>query len=457
VKTRSPGTIIPAALLLLAATHATVFLLARTATGSPGAAEELRDSSYILPTKASDRGTGEGAQLKSGAFVRQLRELEESKLSRRDFELAREALFREWISRDVRGAMAMLYGPEHRQRYESLAESLHEELTAEIARQPRAVWDLLASRFFGSGSTKVFELWSKTLVFAGHTDILLECMGQSGTTRLMNRDTIALLCANIPPGDTAQLAALRKWIEPPDRSSEVNGPPADYARRMAEEAGADPLPFLTSEPDEMLRAIFLEKWEIHELGGLPVAKQVERLAALPQEFHAAAADAMVHRERGDTIVAVELINAMEAAGLMGDPSGETAQALAKSALNWVTEDSFTTALDSVERLQAIRADPLRRQALRDFGSLYDRRAQSPIEDCIAALPAGPDRDAFISGVVARADFPEETRDQLLNAIEDPQLAEQAHRDVEEHYQRQKEEEERRRKAEKEGESDPFAQ
>lgn len=453
MKARRPGAILSAALLLLASTHAAVFLLARAITGAPDGAEDPRESSNLLPTKASDRSSDEGLQGSSGSYARRLRELEESKLPRRDFELAREALFREWIARDLHGAMSLLYGPEHRRRYESLAEALHPELTAEIARQPRAVWDRLAARRFGSGVREVFDVWSKTLATAGQTDVLLECLAQPGAPRFMDRDTITLLCASIPPGASAQLAALRKWIDPPLRSSEVEGPAADYARRMAEEAGADPLPFLTTEPDEMLRSVFLEKWEQHELGALPVDKQVERIAALPQEFHAAAADAMVHHERGDTIAAVKLINALEAAGLMGDPAGEVAQALAKSALNWVIEDEFTTSLESIQRLQAIRPDPLRRKALRDFGSLYRHRAPSPIQDCIAALPAGPDRDAFISGVVARADFPQETRARMLAAIEDPQVAEGARREVEELEQEQKAEEERRRNGIAD---DPFA-
>lgn len=458
MKSRRPGAILSAALLLLAATHAAVFLLARAITVTPDGAEDPRESSDLLPTKASDRSTDKGLQGNNGSFTLRLRDLEESELLRRDFELAREALFREWIARDLHGAMSLLYGPEHGRRYESLAEALHPELTAEIARQPRAVWDRLATRRFGSGGREVFDLLSKTLATAGKTDVLLEFLGQPGAPRFMDRDTITLLCASIPPGATAQLAALRKWIDPPTRSSEVQGPAADYARRMAEEAGADPLPFLTTEPDEMLRSVFLEKWEQYELGALPVAGQVERIAALPKEFHAAAADAMVHHERGDTIAAVNLINALEGAGLMGDPAGEAAQALSKSALGWVVEDGFTTALESIQRLQAIRADPLRREALRDFGSLFSHRAPSPVEDCMAALPAGPDRDAFISGVVVRADFPQETRTRMLAAIVDPQVAEEARRAVEELYQGEKEEEVRRRKnGEDEAASDPFAE
>lgn len=452
MKEGGPRVLIPLSLLLLAATHAAVFLLARASTDAPGGADDLRDSSYFLPTKVSDRSTNERQQGDSGAFTRRLRELEETKLPRRDFELAREALLREWISRDLRGSMVLLYGPEHRQRYAPLAKTLQAELAAEVARQPRAVWDWLVSRIFGSGGPEVFELWSRSLASTGQTDTLLECVGQPGAPRFMDRDTITQLCASIPPGAAEQLASLRKWVVPP-RNSEVDGPAADYARRMAEEAAADPLPFLTAEPDEMMRSIFLEKWERQELGSLPVAQQVQRIAALPQEFHAAAADAMVHHARGDTIAAVELINAMEAAGLMGNPAGETAQALAKSTLNWVTEDGFTTALESIRRLQAIRAEPLRRQALHDFGSLYSHRAPSPIQDCVASLPTGPDRDAFISGVVARDNFPPETRAELLAAIEDPQIAAQARHNVEEFYQRQQQEEKQRR----EGQTDPFTQ
>ncbi|MCW1925278.1 hypothetical protein OKA05_22145 [Luteolibacter arcticus] len=455
MKERTSRTHIPAALLLLVATHAAVFLLARAVTGFPGTANAPRDSLHFRPTKVSDRSTDEGPQGISGSFTRRLRELEESKLPRRDFELAREALFREWIIRDLRGAMGQLYAPEHRRRYKSLAETLHAEVVAEIARQPRAVWDWIASHHFGSVGPEVFDLWSKTLATAGQTDILLECLSQPGAPHFVDRDTVGDLCEYIPPGAAAQLAALRKWIEIPG-NSEDEGPAADFALRMAEEVGADPLPFLTAEPNEMLRSIFLEKWERQELGSLPVVQQVQRIAALPEEFRAAAADAMVHHERGDTVAAVDLINAMEAAGLMGDPAGETAQALAKSALNWVMEDGSTTALESIQILQAIRADPLRRQALRDFGSLYSNRAPSPVQDCVAALPTGPDRDAFISGVVFHGDFPKETRAQLLTAIQDPQIAARARLKVEELYQRQ-DEERRREKADGEAAGDPFAQ
>lgn len=420
-KGHSPRVIIPAVLLLLAATHSAVFLLARGSTGTPGGAGEVRDASYLAPAKSADRGSG-GDPLSGSSFARRLRELEESTLSRPDFELARDAHLREWIRRDLRGAMDLLYGTEHRKRYESLARSLHAELAAEIARQPRAVWDWLATRRYGSGGSEVFTLWSRALAAAGQTDVLLECAAQPGAPRLMDRDTVSMLCEKIPPGAAAQLAALRQWIAPPGRSSEVRGPAADYARRMAEDAGANPLPFLASEPDEHMRTIFLEKWEIHALGDLPVAQQAQRLAALPQEYRAAAADAMVHYTRGDTSAAVELINALDTAGLLGDPAGETARALADSALGWVMEDGSTTTLDSVHALQAIRADPLRRDALRDLGLLYNHRAPAPLQDCVDAVPAGPDRDAFLSGVVAHAEMSDEVRAQMLAAIQDPQVA-----------------------------------
>ncbi|MCW1883687.1 hypothetical protein OKA04_03040 [Luteolibacter flavescens] len=383
-----------------------------------------------------------------------MRELEETTLPRRDFELARQALFREWIRRDLRGAMIQLYGPMHRERYESLALTLETEVVEEIARQPRAVWDWLTSHHFGSSGPKVFDLWSKTLIKAGHTDILLECLDQPGAPNFRDRKIISDLCAAIPPGATEQLAMLRKWIEIPEHSSEARGPAADFAERMAEEAGEDPLPFLRSEPDDVLRSIFLEKWESQELGHLPVDEQVQRLAALPEEFRAAAADAMVHHSRGDTTAAVKLINSMDAAGLMGDPAGETARVLAKSALDWVIEDEFTTALESVQRLQAIRAEPLRQQALRNFGSLFDHRAPSPVQDCVAALPPGPDRDAFIRGVIIHTDFTPEVREQLLSAIEDPQTAAQARQNLEELSRRKKEEAEKSMEEEAE---DPFAE
>jgi hypothetical protein len=126
-----------------------------------------------------------------------------------------------------------------------------------------------------------------------------------------------------------------------------------------------------------------------------------------------------------------LINAMDASGLLGDPAGDAARELAKSALNWVMEDSFTTALDSVHALQEIHADPLRRQALENFGSLFDHRAPAPMQDCVEALPEGADRDAFISGVVWRAKMSPEAREELLDAIQDPQVAAEARGKVKE--------------------------
>ena len=423
---KSRRTVILPCLLLLVATHGAVFLLARSGMGLPDDAGEVRDASYPAPAKSADRdpaGTATGS-----SFARRLRELEDSTLQRHDFELAREALFREWILRDLRGVMDQLYGPEHRKGYRDLAEALSAELAAEIVRQPQAVWDWLSTRRFGTGGPQVFSLWCEALARAGETDFLLDCL--QADPLFTDDDTISRLCAKIPAGDAAQLAKLRKLVG--SLSPWAAGRAAEsYAERMAKEAGLDPVPFLSAEPDEKIRGQFLEEWAWVELAHLPVAEQVKAIAALPEPYRAEGADSMVHHSRGDTKAAVALINAMDAGGLLGDPAGDAARELAKSALNWVMEDSFTTALDSVHALQEIHADPLRRQALENFGSLFDHRAPAPMQDCVEALPEGADRDAFISGVVWRAKMSPEAREELLDAIQDPQVAAEARGKVKE--------------------------
>lgn len=428
---KSRPALIASALLLLAGTHAGVYLLARGTGGAGEGNAELRETSY-LPAKSADRGRNPSSPGGNGSsFRRLLRGLEQSGMPRADFEQARLALFREWIRRDLRGAMEFLFDPAAGGRYDGLRLELRAELEAEITREPREVWDWITTRRFGTKSRDAYTLWQDILIRAGQADVLLECV--AGDRHFTSEGLVQQLCGRLP---AARLAELRVLL---DKAGGRNGLEfyrwsQPYAQRMAAEAGRDPMPFLAAEPDEKIRAQFLKEWADRELRYMPDAEAVAAVVALPEEADRGAAvrDLLSLRAgSGGPSGFAAMLNALEAQGLLGDPESEEALALCNSALMSTEHGRLTTVPDAYRALQGIRAEPLRHLALRELGDVHQSDGEVPYLECLASFPAGPDRDAFLLGIATSVLTEPAFRKKLLEAISDPLAAAEVRAVVEE--------------------------
>lgn len=417
------------ALLLLAGTHGALFLLARgmAMNGAAGQGREeldLLQASY-LPGKSAIRG-GTGPKPAAGTpGTRLLKELEASRISREDFLAARRELFRDWIRRDLRGAMDELLGPESGPRYAGLAIELSAELDAEICRQPYAVWDWIASRHYGSEGPAVFDIWSKALMADGQVGVLLECLPRD--PHFLDSRLLEGLCDHATPAQLPQVRALMDL-----KGMLGEGGTNYYTDRMVDEVGANPAAFFKMETSPEFRASFTEEWMSTELAYLPLADRMAAVAALPDDVRADAVMLLAYAPctQGPRAVA-DMINALEAGGLLGDSSSEDAGRIADGAVAaWTVsgkDAEYTDLADSFHALQSIRSEPLRHEAL---GRLAWRSedpggagAESVLLESIGTLPVGPDRDAFLAGAATTNPWlTPETRERLLSAITDPDAA-----------------------------------
>lgn len=415
-------------LLLLAATHTAVFLVARTGQGSDA---EVREISYLPPAKSPGRATGTTAHPSSTAFTRMLRELEQSGMSRGDFELAREALFREWIRRDLRSVLDLLYGPQTSTRYShsNLSPTLDDELAKEVARQPREVWGWIASRRYGMEGQEFCQRWLWYLIQSGQTDIAMECLSQD--LHFLTQYAIERLSDHVPAAQLPRLRELTARVAGQEEDMDGMSWPEDYARRMAVEAALDPMPFLATEQSPRLRNAFTREWAGLELHYLPATTAAERVRALPEDVRGAAVLALADQGRpGGLSATAALINAVEAAGLLGDPAGDAARNFASAAISSSLMEPTDRVSDYLRAVQAIRAAPLRYLALEEMG-VFCRGddGESPFE-CMSVLPPGPDRDAFLRSPATSPTLDPAQREKILAAISDPVLAAELRRQVE---------------------------
>lgn len=420
---KSRPAMIMLALLLLAGTHAAVFWLAR---GSGGAGDgELREASY-LPAKSVDRGKGPSSSGGGGSFHRLLGELERSGMSRQDFDLARAALVREWIRRDLRSAMELLLDPQAGNRYDDLRQELEKDLAAQIVRQPREAWDWIAARRFGTNGSVAFDVWSSALMDAGQTDVLLECL--SGDWHFASSELVRRLADKVPAAQLPQLRAL--LAARPDLLVRDEGS-LPYSKRMAAEAGSDPMPFLATEKNEALRLAFVHDWAERELKFLPAPAAVEVVGALPDDVsdYALLDVVRISASSGGSAALAEMLNAAEAKGLLDDPYGEKAILYVNVGVRELREGSLTTLTDAYRALQGIDDERLRHLVLRRLGGAREKNggAQAYL-DFLAAVPAGPDRDAFLRDIATREEMEPGFREQLLAGFSSPEVAADALRE-----------------------------
>ena len=415
-------------LLLLAATHTLVFLIAR---GGQGRDPEVRGTSYLPPAKSPGRATGTTTPATSAAFTRMLHELEQSGMPRGDFELAREALFREWIRRDLRTVLDLLYGPQTvtRYSYSNLSHILDDELAEEVSRQPREVWGWIASRRYGMQGQEFCRSWLWCLIQSGQAEIAMECLSQD--LHFATQEAMGLLSDRVPAAQIPRLRELITLVAGQEQDMGSVSWPRDYARRMAVEAALDPMPFLATEQLPHLRSAFTREWAGLELHYLPATTAAERVRALPEDVRGEALSALAdHGRPGGLSATAALINAVEAGGLLGDPAGDAARKFASAAISSSLMEPTDRVSDYLRAVQAIRAAPLRYLALEEMGVFcLGDDGESPSE-CMSVLPPGPERDAFLRRPATSPALDPAEREQLLAAISDPALAAELRRQVE---------------------------
>ena len=373
---------------ILMVTHALAFIAMRPfgdiAKGQPNDQEKVdaqRPAKSIIRHDAAD------------SRMRVLRDLQKAGLSREDFEAARKELFREWIKADLGKAMELLYGPMMRMHFQGLAEELAPELREEISRHPRDVWQWIRSGRFGSNRREPLLLWLDIVSRGGQRDVLFEALPETD-----GEERGRIISELFAGADAAELASLRKALPSPDEiTTRVSG---SYAARALELAGDDISQALATEDIDAFRVALVDRWSERELALLPPGEKIARIVAVPEDLRAVALGNVL-RSSGEAGIG-ELqttFDEIDRYGLWQDFDDNRIEGVVDAIVAGFGQGSILPQ-EYYSTLSKISREDIRHAALwqagKDLGWL---RSGVGTQEVIQAAEPGPDRDAFISGLV----------------------------------------------------------
>lgn len=392
-----------AGLLLLLLSHGLVFAVS-LAMHSRRVDEAALAAGIDVPRQPALRSADRLPREKlRGRFERRLRELEDSQLSAADFSIAKRELFRDWIRHDLQSALDLFFAMKNERHHAFSPAELDEELAEAMTMQPRAVWDWIAQRRWGSQTPEVFEKWSRTMIKDGQIDLVLELL--PGAPSFTRSKLVESLCPKATP---AQLAKLREYLTGMGDSSGRQAMLTAYAARMVEAAGDDSATLLATEKDPAVRSQLATEWAKRELRHLPVDQAVPALLEVPAEVREDALLELGKSPRtGGFPAAVGVLDSLAAAGLLADPSSPFVGKMIEQTLAAAGDIGWLDA-DSVREIAAISRPDLRHLALETLGrTMVERGPRDGLLKSAGAIPAGPDRDAFLAVVIdALASEPE---------------------------------------------------
>lgn len=380
---------------LLLATHLAAYLVAggpKTRQLAGTAEPSTNNPSASAPAKSAERAP----QIEGHALL--LDELVAMKLNRADYLELRRELFRDWIRRDLRGALDMIYGVETHGRFGTLSTELGAELEQAISDSGRQVWHWIASGRYGSNRRAIYQGWLESLAKKGQADLVLDLLAE--LPAVYASETVGTLCER---ATAEQLAKLRDVI-----GSTVAGPVDaiismdPYVERKVVLARGHIAAALAGEEDPMYRQELAKEWVKHELGDLAGAEAVAAFLKLPEELQASALPALLEQKHhGGYPAVVEMLDEIGRQNLWEMIPEEERQGLISEALSHPF-NRFRDAGEIYPVLAKIEDPAIRRLTLTAGGSLSQTNTRE--SECVANLDqiaAGEDRDAFIAGMVSQ--------------------------------------------------------
>ena len=406
-------------LLALVATHALVFFIARWQTTAdtvdPAAIAEA------APAKASQRDfAGKSHRLA-------LEDLEKTALSREEFVSLRRELFRDWVKRDLRGAMDMIYGVETNGRLGGLQWEIRDELKAAIARQADEVWQWIESGGYGSLRAQACNRWIDALA----EDRQLEKLTAT-VLRMSGWESKAAVDAICARGKAEDLLRLRANLAAtgeeyrlvPGMGSVVRLP--EYLTRMVELTGDGMPELLANESNEDIREYLLEVWAGEHLSKRNPAEALALLSKLPEEMGREGLQEVFWTacQQGGFTTLVDLLEVSVPHGLWQGLEADEQENLTANAVS-DAHQTYVQPAEMCRELQRISDPAIRRQVFEEAGKEIDPvRFQSEVLEAVAGMAAGADRDAFIMGMLSDCNSDEAVFGDLAGQLGDETLREE---------------------------------
>jgi len=401
----------PGRILLLVLTHAALFLVARRQVERhrPAEATAAGEGGTMAPaaTKLRERGGADPGHEDL------LRELVASALNRKDFEAARAELFRDWIRRDPRTVMDLIFGVRTCGQYGPLYKELGRELRELFTGQPREIFQWMADDRYGSNREKLHWIWLQTLIDDGQSDLVLELVPR--TSPSLMHGAIIHLCMS---ADLKRNARVRELLISLKARPLWDGSAEYYVERQLLLTGGDVGALLGMETDAALRRKLATVWVPGALKGLDGGAAAGLLLELPEDVRKDGFKEAATHGRNLEWVAAWLEESDRLGLSAGISDGEMAE-IVSSAVACMDEDDPEPA-DAFARFSQITRKEIRESALKAAG---DKASFGNPLETVDGLPAGADRDAFLTGMLERLGRDDGSYLPLAEKISDPALRE----------------------------------
>ena len=396
---------------LLLLSHAALFFAARPGASSRAGGAAAAPSPAAVPAKASERERPQGKP--SSVHAGLLAELLASDLQGEAYEKALAAIFREWIKRDLRGALVAIYGPESGSRYSGAVRDLDAELQREIAAQGVQVGEWICGGYFGSRHAEVAGLWVKALIGEQRREIALAALPE-----LPRKSRAAVIEEFCETAKTAELPLLRKWMDP-DSGEGLE----DYAKRLVRFAGGDLEKIFSGEENgEVTKALYAAYKERY-LDILPGPQALAASRKLPEGQHRqeALVDIASHPGAAGLAGFIAVLAEMDRLALWEFLSDQAEKDMVDSAIRSAC-NTYSLPGEVFEQLSGISRESTRLAALRAAGNRINNGNGEALVETLRALPRGKELDAFIESVWwGGMTFSDESGARVLEYVSEPGL------------------------------------
>jgi hypothetical protein len=405
---------LPAAVLLLAS-HALVFWLARSSSPSPVAkGGGVVEESGEIPGSRSGRERDRD-QVAIEDIEESWRRLHEADLPRAEFVVQRDRLLIEWMKQDLGAVLDLLYGPQTPGEFRHPSSEVYGELQKRIADRSTEVMRWIREGRFGSARHEAFNMWGSALIAVPDRRAIIAELNEM--TEDERWSSIHSISGHL---DLEEAALLRDVIVNGKQDSQ-NGEFArsDYARRLVDLAWESPARVFQNETDsQLLRALGAE-WAKKMFGTDPSPAKLDQLAAIPEAARPGVLNSIYNAadERGVDGV-LPLLREMERLEYWND----LAHAETSHAVLVIAERSEDAARRTGEWVAGIADSKARGNLVPAVAEAYQRKNESGCLDWLTSLPPAADRDAAAAQLLKRGVGGKEFRSSLLNLIQDPALA-----------------------------------
>ena len=405
---------LPAAVVLMAS-HALVFWLARSSSPSPVAkgGDVVEESGEIPGTRSGRERDRDRVAIED--VEESWRLLHEADLPRAEFVVQRDRLLIEWMKQDLGAVLDLLCGPGTPGEFRHPPIEVSMELKKRIADRSAEVMRWIREGRFGSGRQEAFSMWvSAVAEVPDLRAIIVELNEMTDYERWWSIQGIS------GHFDLEEATLLRDVIvngkQDPLRGESGR---SVYARRLVELAWESPARVFKDETDPQLLRALGEEWAKKMFGSDPAPAKLDQLAALPDAARPGVLNSIYNAadERGVDGV-LPLLREMERLEYWND----LAHAETSHAVLVIAERSEDAARRTAEWVAGIEDGKARGNLIPAVAEAYQRKNESACLEWLTSLPPAADRDVAAAQLLRRGVGGKVFRSSLLDLIQDPALA-----------------------------------